>query len=157
LEVLFPRRQAPPRFPDRCVVCGRDHPPTTALLFATVPGATGRPIDSYSVIVPCCWKCSIALHARRLGRPLLLFILLIALTIYAFVHAQSRGGYYLIVAAPLALVAVILALLRRLYPPRFDLTAGLDAVTFTFHDLSLGYEFRALNPQAHHAGGLTSA
>ena len=157
MEVIFPRHHPPPRFPDRCVICGREHPPTTALLFATVPGSRGRAIDSYSVFVPCCWKCSIAIHTRRLGRPLLLFLLFIALAAYAFVHAGSRGAVYLIVGVPLALASAISALLQRLYPSAFDLTAGLDNVTFTFQDLSLGYEFCALNPEVRHAGGLTSA
>ena len=42
-------------------------------------------------------------------------------------------------------------------PPRFDFEPRGNDVTFEFHDLSLGYEFRAVNAPASHAGGLTSA
>jgi len=46
---------------------------------------------------------------------------------------------------------------RRHFPPPFDVYPALDTVTFEFRDLSLGYEFRALNPAVPTAGGLTSA
>jgi len=35
--------------------------------------------------------------------------------------------------------------------------AAPDSVAFMFRDLSLGYEFRALNPAAREAGDLTRA
>ena len=159
MEVLFPRYHRPPRFPDRCVVCGRDHPATTALLFAAVPRRTwllGRDTP-YSVLVPCCWKCALALHARRLGRTLLICGVPVITLGLLLLRNLPRDGAVLITAGIGGAVALGLATVRRRYPPRFDLLAGSELVTFGFQDQSLGYEFRAMNPEAQPAGGLTRA
>ena len=159
MEVLFPRHHHPPRFPDRCVVCGREHPPTTALLFAVVPHRPGSRHwsgDSYSLLVPCCWKCAFALHARRQGRTLLIFGAVVGAFTLVLLRNVPRDLTLLIAGGFFGSFTLGLATLRRRYPPRFDLTAGTDLVTFGFQDLSLGYEFRAMNPEARQAGGLTS-
>ncbi len=109
------------------------------------------------MIVPCCWKCAFALHARRLGRTLLISTIAVAAFMLVFLPNAPRDLILLIIAGIIGSTTFGLATLRRLYPPRFDLTAGRDLVTFGFQDLSLGYEFRAMNPDAREAGGLTSA
>jgi hypothetical protein len=81
----------------------------------------------------------------------------IATFILVFLRNVPRNLALLIVVGIVGSATVGLATLRRRYPPRFDLTAGSDLVTFGFQDLSLGYEFRAMNPDARQAGGLTSA
>ena len=74
-----------------------------------------------------------------------------------FLRDLPRILFLLITVGIVSSASLVLATIRRRYPPRFDLSAGSDLVTFGFQDLSLGYEFRAMNPDARQAGGLTSA
>jgi hypothetical protein len=154
LRILFPRYRPPPHFPDRCVVCGRDHPPTTAILFSKA-----RPdgIESYSVEVPVCWRCALRLHLRRLGRGIFLYSVLVLGLAYVFTRSHSgRFGFYTVGLIVAGLNAALIWL-HRVFPPAFDVEPDRDSVAFTFGELSLGYEFRAMNPEAREAGGLTSA
>ena len=150
-------RYPPPRFPHRCVVCGREHPTTTAQLLAQVPTGSRFVFDSYSVRVPCCRRHAIVLHATRLGRSVVLWTVYIGAIVAFAGRASSRAQAGAIGAAAFLLVILIRAAIKRSFRLGFDLEAASDSVTFSFRDLSLGYEFRALNPAAHEPGGLTGA
>jgi hypothetical protein len=77
---------------------------------------------------------------------------------FLFLRNLPRDLFLLIAVGIVSSALWGLATIRRRYPARFDLSAGSDLVTFGFQDLSLGYEFRAMNPDARQAGGgLTSA
>ena len=94
---------------------------------------------------------------RRLGSAIFLYSLLVLGVVYAITRPNpSRWSIYL-VGVIVAGTTAVLAWLHRLYPPPFDIEPGHDSVAFTFGELSLGYDFRAMNPEAHEAGGLTSA
>ena len=156
MRVVVPRFP-PPRFPDRCVSCGRESPGASAHLLSQAPSLGRYIIDTYSVEVPACRSCGTMLHVRRIGRTLLIFGAwggAVALGI-----SQRTSGLAFALPIVLALVAVGVGVIavRRWFPAQFDLDAGSDSVTFRFQDLSLGYEFRALNPAAREAGGLTRA
>src|SRR6266576_3906151 len=144
MDVVVPRYPRP-SFPDRCVVCGVNRPAHTTELFSAAsnsaldqqvsgwgrnPLVAGSRIDSYSVDVPVCGRCWLALHARRFTRPVTWWMLCVILAISFVVEVR--------------------------YPARFDVRADGEWATFTFRNLSLGYEFRALN-SSHSPGGLTSA
>ena len=157
MQVALPR-YPPPRFPHRCVVCGRGNPGTTAELLAGVPaGRSVRSFDSYSVEVPCCRRCAMVLHARRMAPALVTFGVVISGAMFVVLRERAALVTALIPVAAVLVMAVGLAALERWFPLRFDIAASTDSVTFKFSDLSLGYEFRALNPGAHDPGDLTSA
>jgi len=156
MNVLVPR-SPPPRFPDRCVVCGREHPAASAQLLAQVPTGSRWVWDSYSVRVPCCYRHALLLHLRRLGGSLVLWVLFIGGLVVGVEQAPSRLAARLFGAAGASLIVLARFAIDRWLPARFDLDPRGDSVTFAFRDLSMGYEFRALNPAARDAGGLTSA
>ena len=87
--------------------------------------------------------------------------MLVVLYLTAFVLAvqwsASKQQLILPLAAIFVLVLLGRAAVQRLLPPRFDVDASSDSVTFLFRDLELGEEFRMLNPAARLTGGLTSA
>ena len=149
-----------PRFPHRCVVCGLDNPPTTASLTGRDPMA-GRAIWAgwYSVEVPCCHLCGWRLHARRLGSSLGLIAILVAgLALYESLRRVTVEWLAALTASATGLALLIIKVLwDQRSPPRFDFEPRGNDVTFEFQDLSLGYEFRAVNAPGFHAGGLTSA
>jgi DNA-directed RNA polymerase subunit N (RpoN/RPB10) len=153
MDVAVPR-YPPPRFPHRCVVCGRDRPASTAQLLARVPTGSRYVIDSYSVSVPCCRRHALLLHAHRLGGSLLAWGIAIAALVFVARRASSRAQAGLIGGVAVALMLLVRMAITRWLPLGFDLAASKDSVTFQFADLSLGYEFRALNPPAHDPGGL---
>ena len=84
-----------------------------------------------------------------------------SLYLAAFVLAVDRSAskqQVVIAGAVIFSVAMLgRAAVERLFPPRVDIEASSDSVTFLFRDLDLGYDFRALNPGARDTGGLTSA
>jgi hypothetical protein len=149
-----------PRFPHRCVVCGRDNPPTTASLTGR-DAMAGRAIWAgwYSVEVPCCHLCGWRLHARRLGGSLGLMIILVGgLTLYEFLRRITAEWLAAVTASATGLALLITKVLwDQRFPAPFDFEPSGNDVTFDFRDLSLGYEFRAVNAPASHAGDLTCA
>jgi hypothetical protein len=150
-------RHPPPRFPDRCVVCGRNHPRTTALLLARVHVADVPGPDAYSVEVPSCWRCALYLHFTRIGRVVAWIVFTCGLVVFLVSRNYTRETGRLIASGALWVVSLGIAAVHRWLPPLFALEAAQDSATFVFRDLSLGYEFRALNPAARDTGGLTSA
>lgn len=154
---------AKPRFPHRCVVCGAENPPTTASLTARDPLA-GRAIWQlfdgwHSVEVPCCHLCGWRLHTERLGRSLIVLVGAlgaVVLTVLFQHEAGERLELFAIAGASTALAVGAVLLARRVTLP-FDFEPRGDNVVFTFHDLALGYEFRAMNAPEAGAGGLTRA
>jgi len=97
------------------------------------------------------------LHARRMAPALVTFGVVISGAMFVVLRERAALVTALIPVAAVLVMAVGLAALERWFPLRFDVAASTDSVTFKFSDLSLGYEFRALNPGAHDPGGLTSA
>ena len=152
-----------PQFSDRCVVCGADHPATTASLTGRDALAGGRLwqlFDGwYSVAVPCCRWCGWRLHGRRLARSLALVGgILGGGTLAALGSGGTISPRFALIGGGAILIFLIgLAVLERRSPLPFDFEPEGDDVSFDFRDLSLGYEFRALNAPAAKAGGLTSA
>ena len=107
--------------------------------------------------VPACRICALRLHVIRLGFTFVTWAVFIATVVLVVTKVESQTVGLVIAAAVWLTFVSLLAGLRRWFPPPFELEAAPDSVTFGFRDLSLGYEFRALNPAAHDAGGLTSA
>lgn len=140
-------------------MCGHIHPATTAVLFARAPNPipVRTPIDSYSVEVPACWRCALRLHLTRLGRPIFLYTLFFVGLLYVFTRSVPTRSSISIVGLIVTIAAAALAGIHHLFPPPFSVDPGPNSVLFTFRDLSLGYEFRAMNPEAREAGDLTSA
>jgi len=97
------------------------------------------------------------LHATRLGRSVVLWAVYIGGIVVFVGRASSRAQAGAIGAAAFLLLSLIRAAINRSFRLGFDLEAASGSVTFSFRDLSLGYEFRALNPAAHEPGGLASA
>lgn len=156
MDVVVPR-YPPPRFPNRCVVCGLADPHDTAHLLAQAPSRGRFIFDSYSVEVPCCRGCGAFLHVTRIGRTLLMYAIWAGAVALVLWRDVSRLAAVAIIGTAVLGVGVVNAFRNRWFPPCFDLEAASNSVTFTFRDLSLGYEFRALNPAAREAGRLTSA
>ena len=139
----------PPRFPKRCVVCGEDEPRSHASLITRVVDSNlpRGAIATYSVEVPCCFACGLRLHAARAGYVILLLTSLVAGWI-AYAALYDRVG---VMMARFAAGAVTIALvaatgtINQWYSPGFDFVAYRTTVTFSFRDLGLAYEFKAIN------------
>ena len=86
-----------------------------------------------------------------------MWVLFIGGLVVGVEQAPSRLAARLFGAAGASLIVLARFAIDRWLPARFDLDPRGDSVTFAFRDLSMGYEFRALNPAARDAGGLTSA
>ena len=103
--------------------------------------------DSYSVDVPVCGRCWLALHTRRLAGSFVWWTVYAVGVILGFSGPLSRSVAIASVIVPVA-VLLVAYMVDVKNPPRFDVRADHESATFTFRDLSLGYEFRALNPSA---------
>ena len=94
---------------------------------------------------------------RRLGASLTLWMLYIVFFAVVVGRAESKIEAGLLGGVGFTVLVLTRFAIDRLLPLPFDLDAAPGSVTFAFRDLSLGYEFRALNPAAREAGGLTRA
>ena len=94
---------------------------------------------------------------RRLSTSLAVWIAYLVVSVVVLRRVPSPLEAALLGGAGIGLVGLARVWFERWLPPRFDVTPSTDSVTFSFRDLSLGYEFRALNPTARDVGGLTRA
>lgn len=150
IDVRLPKDQVP-KFPDRCVVCGREKPDGTVRVGTRAIGwwtwAFWVPGRKFALDVPACSWCAARLRRGRLFRWLTLAALALAavFTIAPFFEGVPRP-----LRRWLVLGAVIVVLLpwftwEVMFPPPIDLTAYGDAVDYEFRDRAYAEEFAALN------------
>jgi hypothetical protein len=153
-DVNLPKSHVP-RFPDKCVVCGRQSPASTVRLMTGSIGWWTLFVWWYSkpfiVKAPACAACSWRLHGNRFFT-LLVTILLVVVAIWIVwpmfadmvprsVRKWAALGLGLVCLSPFILIQVF-------FPPAFDITAFSDSVDYEFRDSQLAYEFANLNDDA---------
>src|SRR5690348_5664396 len=72
IEIALPKGHAA-IFPPRCAACGAAHPSHFARLLAH-DALGGKSGDEIWQRIPCCWRCSLRLHAARLSRSIMLIV-----------------------------------------------------------------------------------
>lgn len=151
-DVKLPK-QVTPRWPDRCVACGRASPGASARLvdrsttwWTTVTLQFGKRL---AVHAPACAGC-----ARRLEwRQRLDFLAMVAtvgagLWVGASKVAPRLPGWpWSLVVGACALLAYLPVVVVRVAvsPPRFGITAWGDAIDYEFLDEGYARDFAALN------------
>src|ERR1700730_11589324 len=135
-------REIEPVFPDCCIVCGRPEPDHRATLFTAA--VRRGPFKGYQFEVPCCLKCAVGLHAKRLASGLLPILILFGGTILVSWVAGFIGVF--------AFVGWRIA-----FPPAFTVERDDKFIAFEFRTFTVAQEFRRLNPQSVATGSLTSA
>jgi hypothetical protein len=146
--VTLPRGRAP-RFPRRCVACGRDNPAGSARIVAR-DGLWGAAFWAgwFSVVVPCCPRCARPLQAWRLARAAL--TLLIAGAAFAFGVVVLLPGWPGWAAGLAVLALCTLGFLGQFAwgmarPPPFSLDPHDRHVEYEFRDTALAEQFARLN------------
>jgi hypothetical protein len=99
------------------------------------------------------------LHAQRLGRSVALIVVVLgSATTYVLLSRSTAFALSAVIAGAAALALLIgMVIVERRFPLPFDFEPHGDDVSFDFRDLSVAYEFRAINAPVTEAGGLTSA
>jgi hypothetical protein len=146
LTVTIPR-DATPKFPDRCVVCGT--PQTRRTPFSTRDATKGRAFWAgwRSFDLPCCPGCSSRLLRSQVSEGLLIALIL-GLGVAAFALLSSIGSKLLAFVGAGAVFyggIVAYALWSRQHPPAFALEPRDDYVSFEFRDANQAREFANLN------------
>ena len=144
--VSLPRGTVP-KFPDRCVLCGRHHPGTTT--FTTRDALKGKALWAgwYSLELPACKRCGWRLLLSQVSHGLVI-VLLVALAAGGFGYVQSRAstGVALLSVAVLDLVAIwTYARWGLRHPPQFAVDPNDKRVAFEFRDIAQAQEFAAIN------------
>lgn len=154
VDVNLPRSHEP-RFPDRCVVCGRDGPRSHARIVTGTLGWWtwlmwwwGRP---FTVKAPTCPGCAWKLQGLR-GASLLATMLITALAlvlIWPLFNDSVPPGLRRWAMMGLALVCILPQIvLEVLHARPFDVTAFQDSVDYEFTSLAYAVEFAAMNVDA---------
>jgi hypothetical protein len=149
-RVVLPRRTAA-RFPDRCVLCGKDRPGSSTRVVAR-DGLAGRRLASgwFAVRVPCCLACGWRLQLGRLGgglRTLAVGFGGIALAGVGLHRAFGLDGFVLGLSSfgiTLAFL-VVLVLWEQAHPPAFALDVHRDTVEYEFRSRDRARDFAAIN------------
>lgn len=149
-DIRLPKSQVA-KFPDKCVVCGQEHPDATVKVSTRAIGwwtwLFWLPGRKFSVEVPACSWCGGRLRRQHLFR----WLLTVALIFTAIVLiAPNFEGITRPLRKWLILGAVIVCLspwfvLQMVFPPPIDLTAYTDSVEYEFRDPEYAAEFAALN------------
>jgi hypothetical protein len=145
------------RFPDRCVVCGRNEPGSHVRLITGTLGWwtwllwwIGKPII---VRAPACRVCGWKLHLRRLLSLMLTVCVVSAAFWFAWPYFKDLVPHGLRKWAMMGLAIVCLLpqlLVEVLFvPPSFDVTAHADNVDYEFKSQGYALEFAILNDDAN--------
>ncbi|MBI5549487.1 MAG: hypothetical protein HY901_36840 [Deltaproteobacteria bacterium] len=141
-------------FPDRCVVCGREHPGNAVRVSSKATGwytiVFWMAGSKFTVDVPACQVCGRAfLRQRRLRMVATWAATLVGvlLALRVLRHYEGSGKSWL--AMGLALLAISPWFLWQMFSaPAFDLTVGDKKVDYEFRDQVYASEFAELNGEA---------
>ncbi|MDF1798450.1 MAG: hypothetical protein P1V81_04690 [Planctomycetota bacterium] len=149
-DVRLPKDQEP-RFPERCVSCGRGEPEdsyrvgTNAIGWWTFTSFSfGR---RFVVEAPACVPCADAMGRQRWrsrGFTLVLTILAVAIALSLFGDMEGPARRYVAMGVMLLVMAPYI-LVQVFWPPVFDVTAFKRSVDFEFANLDYAHEFAELN------------
>ena len=152
-DVAIPR-SLPPKFPDRCVLCGTDNPGRQARFHAgSHYGAffflSWFESGKKSVLAPACGSCAVSAQSRGLLR-FAVSAAAAVLTAWFLFWVMGKGvrGLFKLKALGVFFAAVIPAVLWDwLFPARFSVTFDDETHTSTCHfaDAAYAAEFDALN------------
>lgn len=150
IDVNLPR-DIEPRWPDRCVCCGRPGPDGRVRVWTHSIGwwtlVSWNFGALYSVKVPACASCGKRLWATHIARWVLAgFIAFVGVAVAMWVLASYRGPLRKWLAMLIALVCCLPFLLwEALFPPPFDITCFKNTVDYEFRDPAYAAEFESLN------------
>lgn len=149
-DVRLPKNRKP-EFPNRCVVCGQEHPDSTVPVSTRAIGwwtwMFWLPGRKFSVQVPACSGCGRRLWRQHLFRWLITIVLILCVV---FAIAPFFADFPRAYRKWLILGAVIVVLLpwflwQVFFPPPLDLTAFSDSIDYEFRDRAYAEEFASLN------------
>ena len=149
-DVNLPR-DVKPRWPDRCVCCGRAGPGGTVRVWTASIGwwtvVLWQFRALYSVRVPACPPCGRRLRAARLARFVVTWALAIAgVAVAMWVLGSYQGAFRKPLGILIALVCLSPFLFWEVvFPPAFDVTCFRKTVDFEFRDPAYAAEFESMN------------
>jgi len=154
IDVNLPRSH-PARFPDRCVVCGRDGPQSHARIVTGTLGWWTWVVwwwgGPFMVKAPACPGCAWKLQGKR-GASVLVTILLAALALFLvwpWFKDTVPPGLRRWAMMGLALACILPQIvIEVLYARPFDVTAFADSVDYEFTSHLYAAEFAVLNMDA---------
>ena len=162
--VILPRSVVP-KFPDRCILCGRPHPVTTT--FTTRDVSRGRSFFAgwYSLDLPACRRCGWRLLLSQVYHGLAIISLgVLAVGTFIMVRNRASTSVALLSVGLVDLVGIwFLVRWSFRHPAPFAVELRDESVSFEFRDPAQAREFAAANgariepPREYSAGRLTSA
>jgi len=149
-DVKLPKSH-PPVFPDRCVVCGANHPDATYRAGTNAIGWWTLAFWSFgqrfTVEVPACEPCCGRMRRQRWVQLAVNAAVAVAGVAVAMSLLQwYRGPFKRWLVLGIALVCLLPVILWETFFPRpFDMTAFSDTMDYEFRDSAYAEEFAALN------------
>jgi hypothetical protein len=149
-DVNLPRK-IEPKWPDRCVCCGRPNPGGTVRVWTASIGwwtvLFWQFGALYSVTVPSCAICAKRLWAMRVAKFVLNCVLAFAgVTVAFWILKSYEGPFRKLLAMVIALVFFLpYVFWETFFPPAFDITCFANTVDFEFRDPAYAAEFESLN------------
>jgi hypothetical protein len=149
-DIRLPKSQVP-KFPDRCVVCGQEHPDDTVQVSTRAIGwwtwALWLPGRKFAVQVPACSWCGVRLRRQHFFRWLVTIVCAVAAMVLVFPILEGMDRH---VRKWVGLGAVLVCLSpwfawEIFFPPPIDLTAYSDCVDYEFRDTAYAADFALLN------------
>jgi hypothetical protein len=143
----------PPKFPDRCVICGAGEPGRTVRFSAGAKYGAFFFVSWFgkgkgSIVAPACGTCAVGALARNMMRFGLSAAGGILAGWFLFAHMKGGRGLFKLKAVAVFFAAVIPAvILDWLFPPKFSVTFKNDTREAVCHfaDSAYAAEFDALN------------
>jgi hypothetical protein len=147
-DVLLPRDHEA-RFPDKCVVCGYDSPPSTMKVVAEVSGQRRwlprARRKQFATAAPACNLCGWQRHIHRL-RGLGVTIGLFAIVFCCRQWLKDLPGFMI---EPIVCACCIPTVLYQIFfPPSLDVTVLGESVAYEFRDDAIARDFAELNSDA---------
>lgn len=153
-DINLPRKHKA-RFPDRCVVCNCESPPSKSRVITGSQGWWtwvtwwwGMP---FTVKVPTCHGCGWRFQARRLVGVLITCAVIAAVLVWGWPLMQDvvPKGLKRWTVLGLAIVCLLPFILFEIFfAPAFQITAYSGSVDYEFADWDYAYDFALLNRDA---------
>lgn len=151
-SVKLPRSQEP-TFPDRCIVCGREHPGTFTRVSNREASWLGLIIwfsgKKVTVHVPACRWCGRRLHAHQWLNVALTLIVATAISFglrpYVVPWLPIRSVRSIVMMGLFVLGTIPTLVLWRFFPPAFELLVDSDEIDYEFKDSRYAEDFVELN------------
>lgn len=147
--IIVPRN-VQPTFPNRCTVCGVEHPKTSCRVLGR-NGLEGHAILSgwYSIRIPCCRSCGLLLQIWRIWDLAATFVIAGAALAFGLFYMLPKGheGWVcgLTTLGLCCLGFLVQFIWNRIFPPGFQIDPHARNVDYEFRNRVVFEEFCELN------------